>query len=73
MLYKRRKRDSPEDVPVVDTVGAGDSLSAGFLYFYLSGEEIGNALRKASHLADFVVQQSGAIPDYTAELMNELL
>ena len=62
----------PEEVPVKDTVGAGDSLSAGFLYFYLSGYTMEESIMKASHLADYVVQHSGAIPEYDATIRKEL-
>ena len=62
----------PEDVPVKDTVGAGDSLSAGFLYFYLSGYTMKESIMKASHLADYVVQHSGAIPEYDSTIIKEL-
>ena len=51
-------------VKVVDTVGAGDSLSAAFLYFLASGQDAGTALSKASLLADYIVTQRGAIPEY---------
>lgn len=63
----------PEDVPVVDTVGAGDSLSAGFLYFYLNGNSLETALSKASRLADYVVQKRGAIPEYDDAIKAELM
>ena len=60
------------NVKVVDTVGAGDSLSAAFLFFLSSGLETGPALMKASKLADYVVTQSGAIPPYSDTLKKEL-
>lgn len=63
----------PENVPVLDTVGAGDSLSAGFLYFYLNGNPLETALSKASRLADYVVQKQGAIPEYDEEIKAELM
>lgn len=60
------------DVSVVDTVGAGDSLSAAFLYFLARGMDTGSALEKASVLADYVVTKRGAVPEYDADLRNRL-
>ncbi len=62
----------PAEVPVVDTVGAGDSLSAAFLFFHASGLDAGGALAKASMLADYVVQHRGAIPEYSEALRKKL-
>ena len=58
----------PENVSVVDTVGAGDSFSATFLHFFISGESIPDAMAKATSVASFVVQKPGAIPVYSDEL-----
>lgn len=60
------------DVSVVDTVGAGDSLSAAFLYFLARGMDTGSALEKASVLADYVVTKRGAVPEYDADLRKRL-
>lgn len=60
------------DVSVVDTVGAGDSLSAAFLYFLSQGLDTASALEKASVLADYVVTKRGAVPEYDADLRNRL-
>ncbi len=57
---------------VVDTVGAGDSLSAGFLYFISSGYDTQSALEKAALLADYVVSKRGAIPEYDDEIKETL-
>ena len=59
-------------VEVVDTVGAGDSLSAGFLASLLKGKDIKEALRIGSLIADFVVTKQGAIPEYDDELQKKL-
>ena len=59
-------------VSVVDTVGAGDSLSAGFLFFLTKGDSVPDALAKASMLADYVVQHAGAIPEYDGNLKKQL-
>ena len=44
------RRDYAESVPVdgVDTIGAGDSFDAGFVYGYLAGWELARALRFAT-------------------------
>lgn len=55
--------DTPKNKPV-STVGAGDSFSAAFLYFLLSGEPIGVCLDNAVKLSDFVVTRLEAVPDY---------
>lgn len=60
------------DVSVVDTVGAGDSLSAAFLYFLARGMDTGSALEKASVLADYVVTKRGAVPEYDDDLRKRL-
>lgn len=60
------------DVPVADTVGAGDALSAGFLASYVKGIPIDTALRTGVILADYVVSHRGAIPDYDARLTASL-
>ena len=59
-------------VPVVDTVGAGDSLSAGFLAQYIKTGDLERSLIAGSHIADFVVTQRGAIPEYDEELKTYL-
>lgn len=59
-------------VKVIDTVGAGDSLSAAFLYFLSMGDDTAAALSKASALADYVVIKRGAIPDYDEDIRRRL-
>ena len=60
------------NVKVVDTVGAGDSLSAGFLYFLTNGNTLEETLRKASLLADYTVGKRGAIPEYDEDIKSAL-
>ena len=59
-------------VEVVDTVGAGDSLSAGFLASLLKGKDIRKALEIGSLIADYVVTKQGAIPEYDDNLKKKL-
>ena len=60
------------DVSVIDTVGAGDSLSAAFLYFLSQGMDTRGALESASVLADYVVTKRGAVPEYDDDLRKRL-
>jgi fructokinase len=68
----REYRTFPGDVPVVDTVGAGDSFSAAFLASYITGHSVPDALNAGSILADFVVSHSGALPEYDPEIRTKL-
>ena len=55
--------DTPK-VKVADTVGAGDSFSAGFIMGLLSGKSMRDAHKQAVATAAFVCTQSGAWPEY---------
>lgn len=57
---------------VVSTVGAGDSFSACFLYYFLLGEPVKACLNKAIILSDYVVRYMEAIPEYSQELCKLL-
>ena len=46
---------------VVSTVGAGDSFSAAFLYHYLTGSTLNEALTAGNLLAAKIAGQKGAI------------
>ena len=59
-------------VEVVDTVGAGDSLSAGFLASYIKTGDLEKYLLFGSHIADYVVTKRGAIPEYDDNLVQYL-
>jgi len=52
-------------VKVADTVGAGDSFLAAFLYKKLMGEDLTDALDYALGMGAFIASQSGACPAYT--------
>jgi len=58
--------------PVTDTVGAGDSFSAGFLFAYLCGSGVYEAAELAEMVGNFVVSQSGAVPEYPRWLEKEI-
>ncbi len=60
------------DVPVKDTVGAGDSFSAAFLTALLKGETPGDALRFASRLSSFVAGSDGAVPEYSGWILEDV-
>jgi fructokinase len=68
----REYRVTPENVPVLDTVGAGDSFSAAFLASYITGHAIPDALAAGSALADFVVSHNGALPEYDSKIKEKL-
>ncbi len=59
-------------VDVVDTVGAGDSFSGTFLYFFLNGDRLYKAAEKASLMADYIVSHSGALPVLDSRIKREL-
>lgn len=58
----------PHAKSAVDTVGAGDSFSAGFLSSYMKTKKILKALEVGTMIADFVVGHEGAIPLYDETL-----
>lgn len=61
-----------KNVNVVDTVGAGDSLSAGFCHVLLKTRDEKKALRIGSKIAGYVVTQRGAMPQYSESLVRDL-
>ena len=62
-----------EPVPVVSTVGAGDSFGASFLTLYNKTKDIPYALRLSAKISAFVVSHKGAIPSTAKEFINKLL
>lgn len=59
-------------VAVADTVGAGDSFSAAFLYTLHQTGDAALAAQRGCQLGAFVASREGAVPDYTAALKEAL-
>ena len=59
ILKSQRIRVASIPVNVVDTVGAGDSFDAGFIYGYLHGWELEKSLRLACVCGAFSTQAAG--------------
>lgn len=57
---------------VVDTVGAGDSFSAAFVYHYFRTKDPLYAADIANRLGAFVASSRGPLPTYTPELRRVL-
>ncbi|WP_224998465.1 carbohydrate kinase [Cesiribacter sp. SM1] len=57
---------------VVDTVGAGDSFSAAFVYHYLKKGDALVAADIANRLGAFVASSRGPLPAYTPEIRRVL-
>lgn len=55
-------------VVVADTIGAGDSFSAAFLYFYEGGAKVEEACRLGIELSAYVASQSGGVPVYSDDI-----
>ncbi len=62
----------PEKVTVTDTVGAGDSYSACFLYNYLKTGDAVLSAERASVLSGFVCTKRGGMPEYEAAEVSAL-
>ncbi len=57
---------------VVDTIGAGDSFSAAFLYHYYHNGDALAAADKANQLGAFVASSRGPIPEYSKEIIKAM-
>lgn len=55
-------------VEAVDTVGAGDAFSAGFIYSYYQGLPINQCGENGNLLGGYVASQKGAIPEYSEKI-----
>lgn len=76
-LYHEETKGKALKIPsskvfVIDTVGAGDSFSGTFLSYYLKGDSLEKAAKKASLVADFVVGHSGATPLLDENILEAL-
>lgn len=60
------------DVKVVDTVGAGDSFSAAFLFGLFYTDDIEKAANLATLVSSFVASRSGAIPIYDVPVQKAI-
>lgn len=52
------------DVPVADTVGAGDAFTAAFVFAFLRGDSLAECHKLANEVSSFVCTRNGAMPDY---------
>ena len=57
---------------IVDSVGAGDSITASLIDGMRRELDIKESLERAQALASFVVGSEGATPNYTPKLKKEL-
>ena len=64
---KREYTVASRTVSVASTVGAGDSFSAAFLHRYLQKCGLRECMEYANAVAEYVVTQMAAVPDYVAE------
>ena len=58
---------SDSSIEIVDTVGAGDAFTAGFISALLRGASVEKAHSHAARLAGFVCSRAGAMPDVPAD------
>ena len=58
---------------VVDSIGAGDAFSAAFVHSICRGRDRRRSAEFACRLAEFVVGQTGAVPDYTSDFAAQAL
>lgn len=52
-------------IKAIDTVGAGDAFSAGFIYSYYQGLSIKECGENGNLLGGYVASEKGAIPEYS--------
>lgn len=68
ILYAPKPKEKP-----LSTVGAGDSLSACYLYHTFKGSTPRRTLEACSTLADFVITRLGAVPSLPEELKSKIV
>ncbi len=61
-----------EKVEVADSIGAGDSFTAAFVFALHHGWAAPEAARFAAKVGGFVASKRGAVPDYSEELLQNL-
>ena len=61
---------APQPESMVDTVGAGDSYSGAFCFAWFHTKDLEKSARFAQDVADRVVSQAGALPDYGEEILT---
>ncbi|MEP3390731.1 MAG: carbohydrate kinase [Reichenbachiella sp.] len=61
-----------QQVRVADAIGAGDAFSAAFLTTYLRTKDVNESAKIANEVGGFVASSSGAIPEYSEELLDAL-
>jgi len=61
-----------EPIHVVDTIGAGDSFSAAFMYSFFKSGDVLKSAEIGNRVGGFVASSAGAIPKYS-ETILELL
>lgn len=69
---KQLKLVSGYPATVVDTVGAGDSFSAAFVYHYFKKRDALKAAAIANRLGAFVASSRGPLPEYSLEIRKAL-
>lgn len=75
VLYSRESecRKKAKRAEFVDSVGAGDSVTAAFLHFYLKGCSLQETLSKCAELASVVVSSKGAVSKYPEGFLESYL
>ena len=61
-----------EVVEAIDTLGAGDAFSAGFLYGLLQGESLSRCGELGNILGGYVASQRGGIPKYSERITKQM-
>lgn len=60
-------------VTVIDTIGAGDSFSAAFLWALFEGNSPARAAECGNLMGGFVASCAGAVPEYTPEHLEKIM